>query len=194
VLGTSAAAGIVANLAVRYPAVVRGAVFHEPIFPSGVTNPPADRAARRELIEDAMATDGPRGATEAFLRSVGGDMVYDSLDSALRERLLGNGGVFFSIERHPFIAYEPTPTSSRACGWPGPSPWGPITAVPIADPLEVRNNRVARQPAVDRSGRAAGRSPRLPGRPGSVRADTEAGPAGTRLTPGPESSLRVPSR
>jgi pimeloyl-ACP methyl ester carboxylesterase len=40
VLGTSAAAGIVASLALRHPAVSRGAVFHEPIFPSGVTSPP----------------------------------------------------------------------------------------------------------------------------------------------------------
>jgi pimeloyl-ACP methyl ester carboxylesterase len=109
VLGTSAAAGIVANLALRHPAVLRGAVFHEPIFPSGVTNPPADRAGRRNLIEQAMAADGPRGATEAFLRSVGSDMVYESLDPALRERLLGNADVFFNIERSPFIAYEPTP-------------------------------------------------------------------------------------
>lgn len=56
-----------------------------------------------------MATDGPRGATEAFLRGVGGDVVYDSLDPALRERLLENGDVFFSIEISPLIAYEQTP-------------------------------------------------------------------------------------
>jgi pimeloyl-ACP methyl ester carboxylesterase len=38
VFGTSAGASIAANLAIRHPAVLRGVVFHEPIFPSGVTN------------------------------------------------------------------------------------------------------------------------------------------------------------
>jgi hypothetical protein len=51
----------------------------------------------------------PAGRPKAFLRSVGGDMVYDSLDPALRERLLENGDVFVSIEISPLIAYEPTP-------------------------------------------------------------------------------------
>jgi pimeloyl-ACP methyl ester carboxylesterase len=109
VLGTSAAAGIVASLALRHPTVVQGAVFHEAIFPSGVTNPPAERAERRVLIEQAMAADGPRGAIEAFVRGVGGDVVYESLDPALRERTLANGDVYFGIERTAFVAYEPSP-------------------------------------------------------------------------------------
>jgi pimeloyl-ACP methyl ester carboxylesterase len=40
---------------------------------------------------------------------VGGDEVYDSLDPALRERLIGNADVLFDIEMAPYIAYEPTP-------------------------------------------------------------------------------------
>jgi hypothetical protein len=40
---------------------------------------------------------------------VGGDEVYDSLDPALRERLLANADVLFDIELAPFVAYEPTP-------------------------------------------------------------------------------------
>jgi pimeloyl-ACP methyl ester carboxylesterase len=84
VLGTSAAAGIVASLAVRHPAVLRGVIFHEPLFPSGVTNADAVRAGRRELIDEGMARGGPRGGTELFLRSVAGDDVYESLDPGLR--------------------------------------------------------------------------------------------------------------
>ena len=56
-----------------------------------------------------MATGGRRGAAEAFLRSVGGDEVYDSLEPALRERLLANADVLFDIELVPFVNYEPTP-------------------------------------------------------------------------------------
>jgi hypothetical protein len=55
------------------------------------------------------------GAAEAFLRSLGGDEVYDSLDPALRERLLANANVLFDIELAPFVAYEPTPAAGRSC-------------------------------------------------------------------------------
>jgi pimeloyl-ACP methyl ester carboxylesterase len=110
VLGTSAAAGIVANLALRHPAVLRGVIFHEPLFPSGVTNADAVRAGRRALIDQGMARGGPCGATELFLRSVAGDDVYESLDPGLRDRLLGNAEVLLSIEMGPYLAYEPTPT------------------------------------------------------------------------------------
>ena len=109
VLGTSAAAGIVTNLAVRHPSVLDGVIFHEPVFQSGVTNAAAVRARRLAAIEEGMTRGGLRGAVEAFLRNVGGDEVYDSLDPALRERLLANADVLFDIELVPFVAYEPTP-------------------------------------------------------------------------------------
>ena len=109
VLGTSAAAGIVTNLAIRYPSVLRGVILHEPVFQSGVTNAAAFRARRLAVIEEGMARGGLRGAAEAFLRNVGGDEVYDSLDPALRERLLANADVLFDVELAPFVAYEPTP-------------------------------------------------------------------------------------
>ena len=35
--------------------------------------------------------------------------MYDSLDPALRQRLLANADVLFGIEMAPFVAYEPTP-------------------------------------------------------------------------------------
>ena len=109
VLGASAAAGIVANLALRHPSMLRAVAFHEPPFQSGVTNAETIRARRVAVIQEGMARGGPRGATEAFVRSVGGDEVYDALDPALRERLLGNASVLFDIEMAHFVAYEPTP-------------------------------------------------------------------------------------
>jgi pimeloyl-ACP methyl ester carboxylesterase len=108
VLGTSAAVGIVANLALRHPETVQAVILHEPLFPSGVTDIDTVRARRRALIEEGMARGGPRGATEAFLRSVAGDRVYDSLDPALRERLLANAEVLLQVEMAPYLAYEPT--------------------------------------------------------------------------------------
>jgi pimeloyl-ACP methyl ester carboxylesterase len=109
VFGTSAAAGILADLCLRHPHVLHGAIFHEPVFPSGVSNIGAVRAARKALVEEGMARGGPRAAMELYLRSVAGDEVYESLDPQLRERLLGNAEVLFGIEMAPYLAYELTP-------------------------------------------------------------------------------------
>jgi pimeloyl-ACP methyl ester carboxylesterase len=109
VLGTSAAAGIVTNLAIRHPSVLRGVILHEPTFQSGVTNAEAVRAGRLAVIQGGIARGGPRGAVEALLRSVGSDELYDSLNPALRERLLANADVLFDIELAPFVAYKPAP-------------------------------------------------------------------------------------
>ena len=118
VFGTSAAAGIVADLCLRHPHVLHGAVFHEPVFPSGVSNLGAVRAARKALVEEGMARGGPRAAMELYLRSVAGDEVYESLDPLLRERLLGNAEVLFGIEMAPYLAYEPTPGQLATIGVP----------------------------------------------------------------------------
>jgi pimeloyl-ACP methyl ester carboxylesterase len=109
VFGTSAAAGILADLCLRHPHVGQGAIFHEAAFPSGVPDTGAVNAARTARIEEGMARGGPRAAMELYLRSVAGDEVYESLDPQLRERLLGNAGVLFGIEMAPYLAYDPAP-------------------------------------------------------------------------------------
>jgi pimeloyl-ACP methyl ester carboxylesterase len=114
VFGTSAAAGILAGMCSRHPEVLRGAIFHEPLFPSGASNIDAVRAGRRALVEQAMTKGGPRLATEVFLRNVADDRVYESLDPRLRDRLLDNADVLFGIEMAPFVAYEPAPHELKA--------------------------------------------------------------------------------
>jgi pimeloyl-ACP methyl ester carboxylesterase len=131
VLGTSAAAGIVTDLAIRHPSVLGGVIFHEPVFQSGVTNAAAVRARRLAAIEEGMTRGGRRGAAEAFLRNVGGDEVYDSLDPALRERLLANADVLFDIELVPFVAYEPTPGDLVRIQVPRAVTVAPSTATPL---------------------------------------------------------------
>ena len=108
VFGTSAATGILAGVCLRHPEVLGGAIFHEPVFPSGASNIDAVRAARRGLVEEGMAEGGLRLAMELFLRNVADDQVYESLDPQLRDRLLDNASVLFEIEMAPYVAYEPT--------------------------------------------------------------------------------------
>jgi hypothetical protein len=68
--------------------VLRGVVFHEPIFPTGVTNAANLWARRKALIEEGIAKGGIRAASELFLLSVAGEQTgeqtYDSLDPELR--------------------------------------------------------------------------------------------------------------
>jgi pimeloyl-ACP methyl ester carboxylesterase len=108
VFGTSAGASIAANLALLHPAVLRGVVFHEPIFPTGVTNAADLWARRKALIEEGIAKGGVRAASELFLVSVAGKEIYDSLEPVLRERLLRNGEVLLNIEMTHYLEYEPT--------------------------------------------------------------------------------------
>jgi pimeloyl-ACP methyl ester carboxylesterase len=107
--GTSIAAGILADLCLRHPHVLQGAIFHEPAFPSGVPDISAVNAARKARIEEGMASGGPRAAMELYLRGMAGDEVYESLDPQLRERLLGNAEVLFGIELAAYLAYDPAP-------------------------------------------------------------------------------------
>lgn len=74
----------------RHPSVLRGAVFHEPAYPSVSSNPDAVRAGRRALVEQGMAEGGSPAAMELFLRGVAGEETFASLDS----QLLLNGDVF----------------------------------------------------------------------------------------------------
>ena len=92
-----------------HPHVLQGAIFHEPVFPSGVPDIGAVRAARKARVEEGMARGGPRAAMELYLRGVAGDEVYESLDPQLRDRLLGNAEVLFGIEMAPYLAYDPAP-------------------------------------------------------------------------------------
>lgn len=59
VFATSAATGILASLCLRHPQVLRGAIFHEPVFPAGASNIDAVRAGRRAVIEQGMAKAVP---------------------------------------------------------------------------------------------------------------------------------------
>lgn len=109
VLGTSVGANILSSLVLRHPRVLRGAVFHEPAYPSASSNPDAVRAGRRALVEEGMAKGGPPAAMELFLCAVAGEGTFASLDLQLRERLLRNGDVYFDLEMETFLGYLPAP-------------------------------------------------------------------------------------
>jgi pimeloyl-ACP methyl ester carboxylesterase len=130
VVGTSAAAGIVANLAIRHPSVLRGLIFHEPVFQSGVTNAEVFRARRQAVIEEGMG----RGAHAAAPRR--SCAAWPATRCTTRStRHCAND---FSRTRtcSSTSSWPPSsPTSrrqtiSQACGSHAWSPLGPPTAIP----------------------------------------------------------------
>jgi pimeloyl-ACP methyl ester carboxylesterase len=102
--GNSGGAMILTNLALRHPAVLRGAIFHEPPFVAVTSAADEVAATLQQLLGEGMAKGGPAVATELFVRWVGGDEAFESLDPELRGRMLGNGDVLFGMEFETFMA------------------------------------------------------------------------------------------
>jgi pimeloyl-ACP methyl ester carboxylesterase len=107
VFGTSGGAVILLNLLMHHPEALRGAVVHEPPLVPVLANAEVVGAVLQSMIEEGMAKGGPRGALEMFIRANAGDANFENFDPELRERMLGNAEVFFSIELEAFVSYVP---------------------------------------------------------------------------------------
>lgn len=105
--GTSGGAEILLELVLRDSSVLRGAVVHEPPIASVLPNASQLGAMLQQILGDAIARGGVRGAAELFMRINMGDDVYEGLDPALRTRLLSNDEVFFGSELQPMATYAP---------------------------------------------------------------------------------------
>ncbi len=109
VYGNSQGAIYLTSLALRHPSLLRGAIFHEPPYLAVTSAAEEVGANLQQLIGEGMAKGGPPMATELFLRWVAGDEAFESLDPALRDRMLGNGEVLFGLELEGMNAYLPAP-------------------------------------------------------------------------------------
>lgn len=118
VLGSSGGGVILTNMILRHPDVVRSAIVHEPPFASVASDPERVSAELMELIGSKMGKGGPRAAMEAFIRLAAGDLVFEQVDPALRERALGNAPLFFERELGAFVSYLPDPTGLAATSVP----------------------------------------------------------------------------
>lgn len=110
VVGTSGGAVVTLELLVRRPTVVKGAVIHEP--PLLALLPPISPSPLEPIF--TMAQTDPRGALEAFVRANSSDAAWESIDSATRDRMLGNGVTLFSHEVGEFLSYKPDEAALRS--------------------------------------------------------------------------------
>jgi pimeloyl-ACP methyl ester carboxylesterase len=106
--GNSMGAMILTSLALRYPDVCAGAIFHEPPYLAGCSAPEAAAGALQEVVDAGMAEGGPRAAVEKFQRWIAGDEAYDSFAADFRARVLDDGDVLFAVETAPALGYLPT--------------------------------------------------------------------------------------
>ncbi len=113
VYGTSGGATIALDLLLRHPQLVRGAVLHEPPMISVLESPAETGSTLQAVIEGGMRRGGPATAAEDFLRHVTGGAV-DSVDPAVRDRMLANGETLFGIEFGVFESYRPDDSTLAA--------------------------------------------------------------------------------
>ena len=107
--GNSSGASIVTNVLLRHPEVLQGAILHEPPFWEVTAGGEQFNTKLGQIITEGMEAGGPPTAMERFLRFVVGNEVFESFDPDLRDRMLGNGEVFFGLELEPVVSYLPTP-------------------------------------------------------------------------------------
>jgi pimeloyl-ACP methyl ester carboxylesterase len=131
--GNSGGGAIALEVLLKHPALVGGAILHEPI----VFNPVAHQlhGIMSELesgIKAAMVSGGPRAAAEFFLRVNLGEAVAESIDADVRERMLANADTLFSIELSAFAGYRPHETAIAAIEQPVRVLIGEETLLPFA--------------------------------------------------------------
>ena len=105
--GTSGGAEVVLELLIRDPGVLRGAIVHEPPLMGLLPNGSELGAMFEQIVGDALAQGGIRGATELFLGMNMGSELFDALEPSLRARILADGEVFFGAELKAMANYTP---------------------------------------------------------------------------------------
>lgn len=116
--GNSMGALVLISLSLRFPELLRGAVFHEPPFVAVTSAPEVTAKAIEDVVAAGMTAGGPRGAVEVFQRWVAGDDAYDSFAPDFRARLLGDGEVLFGVEVGPALSYLPAERDLADLGIP----------------------------------------------------------------------------
>jgi pimeloyl-ACP methyl ester carboxylesterase len=107
IFATSGGGVIGLNLLLRHANLVRGMIIHEPALLAVLPDPQSVLAQIKPIVEQGMAKGGPRGAVEAFLRTVNGDAGFEGIPPELQERMLNNGETLFQVEFGVLEAYRP---------------------------------------------------------------------------------------
>lgn len=106
VFGTSSGATFALCLLINHPSLIRGCILHEPVITRLYDDPSSAKVAA-VLAAQTLQEGGPALVMERFWRLVAGDANWDSLDEALRGRMLATAGTFAEVELGTFEDYLP---------------------------------------------------------------------------------------
>ena len=98
VFGTSSGGNFALWMLTRHPAMVRGAVLHEPGVYAVLDDFDVVRAPLQGVVRQSMAEGGPRLAVERFWQYICGDDAWIQLSPALRERICASASTLFDVE------------------------------------------------------------------------------------------------
>jgi len=98
VFGTSSGGNFALWMLTRHPAIVRGAVLHDPGVYAVLDDFDAVRSPLREVVRQSMAEGGPRLAVERSWQYIAGDDAWTQLSPALRERICASASTLFDVE------------------------------------------------------------------------------------------------
>jgi pimeloyl-ACP methyl ester carboxylesterase len=107
VFGTSSGGIFALCLLIRHPRSVRGAILHEPALIALFDSPADVRSTIGNLVQEGMASGGPREALERFVRFVAGDANWKRLGASLRDRMLKSAETYFGVEMGRFDGFLP---------------------------------------------------------------------------------------
>ena len=111
VVGASLGALIALELLLRHPDLVRRASLLDPGPVDSAIPDRQEKMAPPEAVRAAIAKGGPEAGFEALLRALG---IWEYMDPASRQRVLGNTEVFFSYETPLLQSYRPDEGRLRA--------------------------------------------------------------------------------
>ena len=118
VFGHSSGAVFLAELVLRRPEVVSGAIFYEPPYLAAASQPDAVAAGLGALIDQGVANGGLGAAVEDFLRHACGDAAFATFPPELLERCRANGEVALGMEMPELMAYQPDVEALKATPMP----------------------------------------------------------------------------
>jgi pimeloyl-ACP methyl ester carboxylesterase len=118
VFGTSSGGNFALWMLTRHPAVVRGAVLHEPGVYALLDDVDAIRSPLQAVVRQSMDEGGPSLAVERFWQYIAGDDAWTQLSPALRERLRASASTLFDVELGTYERHVPDDQALAAIAVP----------------------------------------------------------------------------
>ena len=118
VFGTSSGGNFALWMLTRHPALVRGAVLHEPAVYALLDDFDAIRSPLQAVVRQSMDEGGPSLAVERFWKYIAGDDAWTLLSPTLRERLRASASTVFDVELGTYERHMPDDQALAAIAVP----------------------------------------------------------------------------